>query len=316
MAAVIQEEAAGVGPGAPSRRKRQRFLLPYVFLLPMLLSFVIFNLIPVFWSFGLSFTNYNLIAKPRFIGLENYAHALFHSSLFWLAARHTMWFVLSVPLGVAISMAAAFLLNALPWGQGLFRFIYYLPSALSAIAMGVLWAFLISFGPKSILSQALASIGFPQGLDFTSPHLFLAFVLFSGMLTGWGPGMVIFSAGLRGIDQNLFDAGKIDGAVGLKALWHITLPQLRLTLMYEIITGMIGAFQVFESLFVIGSLGTGSEFGPLNSGLTLVPLIYEKGFSYLQFGYASAIAFLMLIVIMILTIISMRYGQGASAIGR
>lgn len=313
---MIQGQTLKARPGAPVRRKRQRFLLPYVFLLPMIVSFLIFNLIPVFWSFGLSFTNYNLISKPQFVGFSNYAHALFHSSLFWLAALHTVWFVVAVPLGIAISMAAAFLLNALPWGQGLFRFIYYLPSALSSIAMGVLWAFLISFGPKSILSQALASIGFPKGLDFTSPHLFLVFVLFSGMLTGWGPGMVIFSAGLRGIDQNLYDAGKIDGAVGLKALWHITLPQLRLTLMYEVITGMIGAFQVFESLFVIGSLGTGSEFGPLNSGLTLVPLLYEKGFSYLQFGYASAIAFLMLIVIMVLTIVSMRYGQGVSAIGQ
>jgi ABC-type sugar transport system permease subunit len=298
------------------RTGRKVPVLPYVFLLPMMVSFILFNLIPVFWSFGLSFTNYNLITRAHFVGFSNYAHALLHSTLFWLAVRHTLWFVVAVPLGILISLSAAFLINALPWGQGLFRFIYYLPSALSSIAMGVLWAFLISFGSKSILSVVLHDIGFPAGLNFTGPGLFLAFVLFSGMLTGWGPGMVIFSAGLRGINREFYDAGKLDGAVGLKATWYITLPQLRLTLMYVIITGMIGAFQVFESLFVIGSLGTGSQFGPLNSGLTLVPLIYEKAFSYLQFGYASAIAFLMLAVIMVLTILAMRYGQGGQALGK
>ncbi len=302
--------------GTASRTRRKFPVLPYVFLLPMMLSWVVFNLIPVFWSLGLSFTNYNLISPAHFVGVANYAHALLHSALFWLAVRHTLWFVIAVPLGIAISLGAAFLINALPWGQGLFRFIYYLPSALSSIAMGVLWAFLISFGTRSILSQVMADIGFPHGLNFTGPGLFLAFVLFSGLLTGWGPGMVIFSAGLRGINPEFYDAGKLDGATGLKATWYITLPQLRLTLMYVVITGMIGSFQVFESLFVIGSLGTGSQFGPLNSGLTLVPLIYEKAFSYLQFGYASAIAFLMLSVIMVLTIISMKYGQGGAALGK
>ncbi len=291
-------------------------VLPYVFLLPMMLSFIVFNLIPVFWSFGLSFTNYNLITPAHFVGGANYAHALFHSSLFWLAVRHTVWFVVAVPLGILISLSAAFLINALPWGQGLFRFIYYLPSALSSIAMGVLWAFLISFGSKSILSVVLHDIGFAAGLNFTGPGLFLVFVIFSGMLTGWGPGMVIFSAGLRGVNQEFYDAGKLDGAVGLKATWYITLPQIRLTLMYVVITGMIGSFQVFESLFVIGSLGTGQQFGPLNSGLTLVPLIYEKAFSYLQFGYSSAIAFLMLSVILVLTVLAMRYGQGGQALGK
>lgn len=298
------------------RTGRKIPVLPYVFLLPMMVSFILFNLIPVFWSFGLSFTNYNLITPAHFVGVANYAHALIHSTLFWLAVRHTLWFVVAVPLGILISLSAAFLINALPWGQGLFRFIYYLPSALSSIAMGVLWAFLISFGSKSILSVVLHDIGFPAGLNFTGPGLFLAFVLFSGLLTGWGPGMVIFSAGLRGINREFYDAGKLDGAVGLKATWYITLPQLRLTLMYVVITGMIGSFQVFESLFVIGSLGTGSQFGPLNAGLTLVPLIYEKAFSYLQFGYASAIAFLMLAVIMVLTILAMRYGQGGQALGK
>ncbi len=310
---AVQRERSTLAPG---RTGRKVSVLPYLFLLPMLVSFIVFNLIPVFWSLGLSFTNYNLITPAHFVGLSNYRHALLQSSLFWLAVRHTVWFVLAVPLGVAISLSAAFLINALPWGQGLFRFIYYLPSALSSIAMGVLWAFLISFGSHSILSQVMADIGFPAGLNFTGPNLFLAFVLFSGMLVGWGPGMVIFSAGLRGIDQELYDAGKLDGATGMKATWYLTLPQLRLTLMYVIITGMIGAFQVFESLFVIGSLGTGSQFGPLNSGLTLVPLIYEKAFSYMQFGYASAIAFLMLAVIMVLTIISMRLGQGGTALGK
>lgn len=298
------------------KQRRQRFpTIPYLFLLPMLASFILFNLIPVFWSFGLSFTNYDLISPPRFVGLANYAHALFHSSQFWFAMKHTLVFVLAVPVSLATSLSAAFLINALPKGQSVFRFLYYLPSALSTVAMGVLWAFLIDFGQRSILSHVLADIGFPKHLNFTGPGLFLWFVVLSGLLTGWGPGMVIFSAGLRGIDREMYDAARLDGAEGFKITWYITLPQLKLTTLYVLITGMIAAFQVFESLFVISSLSTGDQFGPLNSGLTIVPLIYEKAFSYLKFGYASAISFILLFIIMGLTILSMRTGQGGTKLG-
>lgn len=290
-------------------------VVPYLFLLPMLVSFITFKLVPVLWSLGLSFTNYHLVGRTSFVGAGNYAHAL-RSGLFWLAVRHTIWFVLAVPVEVAISLLAALLVNSLPWGQSLFRFLYYLPAAMSSIAMGVLWAFLISFGSHSIASHELALIGFPKGLNFTGPALFLWFVLVSGVVTSWGPGMVVFSAGLRGIHQEIYDAARIDGASAPRTLWSVTLPMLRLTMLYVVVTGMIGSFQVFESLYVIGSLGTGSQFGPLNSGLTIVPLIYEKAFSYLKFGYASAIAFLLLAVIMVLTAVAMRLGRGGTAIGK
>ncbi|MCL4414541.1 MAG: sugar ABC transporter permease, partial [Actinobacteria bacterium] len=277
----------------PNRPRRRVPVAPYVFLLP------------IGGSIFLSFTNYNIIHAPKLVGIQNYIH-LFKSPLFWLSVRHTLIFVAFVPLGVLIAFLAALLLNALPWGQALFRFLFYLPSALSSVAVGVLMAFLISFGPNSILSHVFADLGFPAGLNFTGPQLFLWFVLFSGMLTGWGPSMVIFSAGLTGIKPELYESARLDGAVGMKIHWYVTLPMLKLTTIYVVITGMISAFQVFESLFVIGSLATGNEFGPLNSGITIVPLLYEKGFSYLEFGYASAIGVVLVIVVMILTVIGMR----------
>ncbi len=290
-----------VAAGARKRVSRQRLVENgyfYLFLAPWIVGFVAFQMGPILASLGLSFTEWEIISRPKLIGLDNWKH-VFQDPLFWQALKVTaMYTAGAVPLGLAASLALALLLNANVRGMALFRTVCYLPSVTSGVAVALLWIWIFTpdFG---LLNYVLALVGIhgPRWL-FDPNWVIPAFILMS--LWGVGGGMLIYLSGLQSIPTPLYEAASMDGAGSLRRFWNITIPMLSPTIFFNLVMTLIGAFQVFTQAFVITS------GGPNNATLTIVLFLYRKGFEQLHFGYASAVAWVLFVIIMGFTLLVFR----------
>ncbi len=309
---VQEREPAAQRPSKPrgiwtsSIRRREAFD-GYIFILPWFLGLLIFILGPFVAGFYYSLTEYDSLLAPQWLGLENYERILFIDPRFWLAVYNTAWYVTAAVVPqVILGLLLALLLNQKVRGITFFRTIFFMPSIVPIVASVALFIFILHdrFGLlNEILFQIFGFVG-PHWLtspDWSKPSL----VIWS--LWGIGGGMIIYLAGLQGIPETLYEAAAIDGAGALRCFWKITIPLISPTIFFVLIMGIIGSFQIFTPVFLLGGTNYGqAAAGPMDSLLFWVVYIYNQGFFYFRMGYASAIAWLLFIVLVILTLIQFR----------
>ena len=285
---------------AVGRRKLSREAIwGYVFVGPWIIGFLVFTLGPVVASFGLSFMDYELISAPTWRGLRNYGELLTRDRLFGLSLYNTVYYTLfSVPLGTIVAFLLALLLNVQLPGMNLYRTVFYLPAVTAGVAVSLLWIWLFNsrFG---LINFLLRSIGLPGPGWLVDPIWAKpAFILMS--VWGVGGTVVIFLAGLQGVPRSLYEAAEIDGANTLQRLRHVTIPLMTPVIFFNMIVGIIGSFQVFTAAYVI------TQGGPQYSTLFYVLYLFRQGFRLLRMGYAAAMAWILFIIIVVLTLIQLR----------
>jgi multiple sugar transport system permease protein len=278
--------------------RQQEALAAYLCLTPWLIGYFVFTVGAMAYSLVLSFLDTTLLTPPTFVGLGNYVQ-LVSDPLFLISLRNTVYYAgVSVPVSLALALLSAALLKRDAPGMGTYRALYYLPSVVPGVAASLLWAWIL-VPREGLVNLGLRTIGVagPPWLaseEWAMPGLMLI------NIWSFGEGMVIFLAGLKGIPPELYEAASLDGAGTISRFRHVTLPMLTPTILFTLVTGVIGSFQVFTSSYLTTS------GGPNNATLTLVLYLYRKGFQYFQFGYASAIAWVMFLLIVIWTALVLR----------
>ncbi|MFD2615030.1 carbohydrate ABC transporter permease [Paenibacillus gansuensis] len=287
--------------------QRHQARTAYLFITPTILLFVAFTVIPVVMAMYLSFTNYDVVSRRDWVGLDNYRR-LFQDTLFWQTFRNVITYsVIFVPLNIIISLLLALLMNFNKRGVKLFRTLNYLPTLTSAVAAATVWIWLLhpEFGLVNTL-LGYAGITGPAWLAQTGTAM-LSII----MVTLWqsvGSNMIIYVAGLQGVPDYLYESAKLDGATAYDRFRYITWPQLRPTTFLVSTMSIIAALQLFDQAFVL------TQGGPANTTKTPVYLIYQQGFNQLQMGYASAQAFVLALVILIFSIINNRINKSDESI--
>lgn len=290
---------------APGRRwfdissmERREALWFYLLISPWAVGFLVFALGPILASFYLSFTQYDMANPPVWLGLRNYQR-MAEDPLIWQALKVTgIWVFGGLPLRLALAFFFALLLNQKLPGSGLFRTIYYLPSVVSGVAVALVWMWLLQpqFG---ILNYFLGLIGLPGPRWLASPTWALPGLI---VMSLWNTGatMVIFLAGLQGIPLELYEAAEIDGAGRARQFWSLTVPLMTPIILFNLVIGIIGSFQVFTQAFVM------TNGGPANATLFYMLYLYRVAFQYSEMGYASAMAWVLFLIILLLTLLIFR----------
>jgi len=277
------------------RRREARAGL--LFVLPWLLGLLIFTAYPVLASVYFSFTDYSITQTPNFVGLDNYRTMLFTDPAIWTAVGNSLYYaLLSVPLGLVLSLALAVLLNTRSVGIGVYRTLFYLPSLVPPVASTII--FLILFQARAgLVNTLLGSAGLPQPAWFQDPAWAKPGLI---LLSLWGVGSatVIFLAGLQEVPTSLLDAASIDGAGAWQKFRHISLPLLSPVILFNLVMGVIYSFQVFSQALVVG----GTTGNPVESTLMFMVLIYRNAFRYFKMGYASAQAVVLFAVVLVVTL--------------
>ena len=284
-------------------------LRAYAFVLPWLIGLLVFIAYPMVASFYFSFTKYNILEPPKWVGLSNFTRMFTSDPQFWTATGNTIYYALiSVPLSLAVALGLALLLNRSNNGIGFYRTIFYLPSLVPAIATTLIWMLLLD-ARLGLVNVLLSSLGVPRIGWFQSAAWSKPGLILMTLWTGTGSAMLIFLAGLKEVPKPLLEAAMIDGANSWQRLRHVTIPLLTPTIFFNLIMGIISSFQIFTPVFVaLGAVeqsGVGG-MGPLNSLLMYMLHLYRFAFRFFEMGYASAMATLMFIVLILLTLLVVR----------
>ena len=290
------------GPGSLGRRET---ILGYLYISPWLVGLLVFTVGPIVASAYLSLTDYRILAPPVFVGLENYRRALSgDDEIFWKAVYNTTYFaLLFVPLSIAGSLAAALLLNVGIRGQSVFRTMFFIPSITPAVASVLLWTWYLSpeFGP---LNSLLRLVGVEGPAWFGSPSWSKpAIILMSLWAAVGGSTMLIFLAGLQGVPSELYEAADIDGANPWQVFVNVTFPMLSPALFFNLVVGLIAAFRVFTPAFVA------TNGGPLYSTMFYMLHLFRTAFGYLYMGYAAALAWLFVLLVLVLVALQIRWAR-------
>jgi multiple sugar transport system permease protein len=294
-----------VTQGAPVRRRmsvreRREAIEGYLFITPWVVGFLIFTAGPMVASFVLSFTEWGLVDRPVFIGVDNYVKMV-QDPLVWhslyITARYTF---LTVPLRLVASLVIALILVRPILGVYAYRGIFYLPNILGGVVTALLWMWV--FNPDyGILNYLLSLVGIAGPKWLADPDWALPAIV---IMSVWnvGAAVILFIAGLQSIPVHLYEAAELDGAGGWARFRYVTLPMLSPTLLFFLITSIISSFQVFDIAFVASS-GSG---GPVRSTLVYLLYFYQNGFKYFEMGYASALIWLLLVIVLLLTLLIFR----------
>jgi multiple sugar transport system permease protein len=282
------------------RRQRQEAALAYLFLLPTLIGLLFLTLGPVVAGFLVSFTNWNILLPPQWVGLTNY-EALATLDLPRKVLGNTLYYTLiNVPLNMAVALGAALMLNQRLRGVSFYRAVYFLPVVSSTVAASLIWTWLYSpnFGPINYLLSLLGIQG-PPWLGSTTWAM--PAVIIMSVWKGFGTNMLIFLAGLQGMPQEVQEAAMIDGANRWQRFWRVTWPLLTPTTFFVLVISCIASFQVFEQVFVM------TDGGPAYATTVLGLFIYLNAFRYNNMGYAAAAAYLLFALTLIVTLVQFRF---------
>ena len=276
----------------------------YLFILPWLLGVVIFLLGPIIASLGISLTNWTLVSTPEWVGFENYQDMFSDRDFLHSMGVTLRYTLISVPAFLIAGLATALLLNQKIKGMYAFRTILFMPSLLAGVAVAVLWSMLLN-PDLGIINQGLRALGIADPPNWLSSSTWAVPSVVLMGLWGIGGGAIIYLAGLQNIPPQLYEAAEIDGANGWQKFWRITLPMLTPTIFFVLITGLIGAFQVFDIAFILG----GPRGGRGKSLLFYLLNLYNEGFRAGRFGYASALAWVLVILAGIAIIVVFRSSE-------
>ena len=279
-----------------SSRARREALEGYISISPWLLGFLLFTLGPVLASVYFSFTQWSITRPPEWAGLDNYVRMFSRDPLFWQALRVTAYFVLlSLPMKLIMGLALSLLLNLKLTGMNIYRTIFYIPAVISGVAVSLMWMWLLQ-PDTGVINTLLDLVGIQGPGWFWDPQWALPSV---ALMSVWSVGgsAVIYLAGLQNIPPHLYEAAEIDGAGLWRRFWSITLPLLTPTLFFQLIVEMIESFKVFTQAFVI------TKGGPLKATYFYLFYFYEEAFQNFNMGYASALALVLMFIIMAATLI-------------
>ncbi|ETT62469.1 sugar ABC transporter permease [Paenibacillus sp. FSL H8-0457] len=295
-------EAISSHTGNRMRKKRRtlRELYGWLFALPAILGLLIFTLGPMMYSLYMSFTNYTGSNTPSFIGLDNYKRIFGgEDQYFYKSLSVTFYFViLSVPTGIVYSFLLAILLNQNVKGKSIFRTVFYLPSIVPIIAISFIWLWLLN-PDLGLANELLRSLGLPGSQWIFGEKSVVPSLALMNLWTTGGT-MIIFLAGLQDIPRSLYEAIEMDGGSRLNKLRHITIPMMTPTIFFNLIMGIINGFQVFSQAYVM------TNGGPNNASLFYVFYLYREAFQFSRMGSASAIAWVLFAIIMVLTYVVFR----------
>lgn len=288
-----------------SSKLRKRMII-FAFLLPSLLGLLVFSIIPIVYSFVISFTDWNGLNRwsaeegiPQIVGIGNYVEII-KSEEFWKVLGNTFTFiVLYIPLILALSIFAAVLLNQKKKGVGIFRVVYFIPVLTSWVAASLIWKWLLSkdYGP---INQLLSWIGIEGPAWLQDPLWAMPGIVIASVWKDLGYFSLIILGGLQGINPTYYEASQIDGANALRKLWHITIPLLTPILFFVMIISIISSFQLFPQVMIM------TDAGPYGSTQVMVERIYRYSFNYYKMGYASAFSWLLFVIIFIFTLIQLK----------
>ena len=280
----------------------------WLFVAPAVGLFLVFVVVPIIVSFCWSFTAFDVIHPARFTGLANYVRILCHDPRFWKALVNTSLYVVGVvPSGIVIALLLAVAMEEPIRGKYLFRTLYFMPYATAVAAISVIWKWLFAGEKYGLINYGLIKLGL-QPIDWLSSTTWtLPAIMIMSVWAGLGYNLILFSAGLQTIPQSLYEAAEIDGAGWCQKFWHVTLPLLRPMLTFVVIMSVITSYQVFDQVYIMTSgVGEGAIGGVLDSALTIVAYLYDMGFQRFQMGYASALAFLLFVSLLGLTLFNLR----------
>lgn len=291
------------------RRNRARTLFEvYLMLSPFLILFAVFVIWPILYSLYLSFTEFNAIRAPQWVGLENFGRLL-QDGRFHKAIVNTLSYVaLVVSLTTVLGLSLALVFRKSNPFNNVIRTLFFLPSVTSSIALGLLWRWIFTGEAYGLANTFRDFLNLPSVTFLANPNWTLPVLVIMAVWGGMGYTMILFLAGLNAIPPELHEAAAIDGASVRQRFWAITLPLLRPTMLFVVVTGMIGAFQVFDAVYIVFR-SVESIGGVLDSGLMIVPYLYDRGFNRFQLGYASAIAWVLFMIIFLITLVNLRVGR-------
>lgn len=281
--------------------KKDDMVWGYLFLLPNFIGFFLFTAGPIIAGLVLSFFSWDLLSPPQFIGIKNYISLIKEDPLFWLSLKNTLWYsILSIPSGVACSLCLALALNRGIRGVVVYRALFFIPVVSSIIAVALVWKWFYNaeFG---VLNYLIGLIGIPPQRWLNDPNLAMISVAIMSVWKGMGYNMVIFLAGLQGIPVHLYESAELDGASSFRKFWHITLPLLTPSLFFVSVMATIGSFQVFDQVFVM------TQGGPGNATLVYNYYLYQNAFQYFKMGYASSMAYVLLLIMFVVTLLQVKY---------
>ena len=283
-------------------RKRKEYMWGYVFILPWLVGLIIFKLGPLFFSFVISWYQWNIVSSAKFVGLSNYRNII-SDKLFWKSTLNTLYFWLNVPIGLILALLIAMLLNKQIKGISVFRAIIYLPAVTAGVVVGVLWVWILHphYGViNSILNQfGVQGPPWLSSPDWAMPSLLLLKMFYIG------PPMVILLAGLQGIPAQLYEAAEMDGAGRLTKFVHVTLPMLSPTILFCIL--MYTVESLSRTSFALPYVMT--RGGPVNATLTYVLYLYNNAFMWFKMGYASALSWVFALAVFLIILVQLRLSR-------
>ena len=294
-------------PRLPGRQARRENRAGYLFAAPAILGFLLFALLPILISLVASFTDWNMLSAPEFIGLQNYKNLLTEDFYFWRALKATFYYaILSVIISNLVALALALLLNANAKLQGVFRTIYYLPTVVPIVASAMLFLWVLN--PEyGLLNNFLSWFGI-RGPSWLSDPKFTKISLMIMDVWRCGQNTVIFLSALKAVPKSFYEAAELDGAGPVKRFFKITLPYISPTIQFLVVMGLISSFQYFTQAYVFASVsqvGQSITGGPQNSLLFYSMYLYMNGFSYMKMGYASAMAIVLFLIVLVVSFVAM-----------
>jgi multiple sugar transport system permease protein len=281
--------------------RRKEAIAGYLFISPWLIGFIVFFVGPIIASFVLSFTSWNIVGAPEWVGLDNYRTIFTADARFIKSVQVTVTYAaFYLPLEVVCGIGLAVLMNRKLRGIGIFRTLYYMPYVVPQVAAALVWVWMLN-ARYGVVNTVLGWVGISGPNWLGSP----AYVLTSMVIIAlWGVGgsAIIYLAGLQNIPEVFYEAATVDGANAVQKFFRITLPLLSPTIFFQVVLGLIGVFQTFTPAYI----AAGANGGPLQSGLFYMLYLYNRGFVTLRMGYASALAWILTAFILVVTIIVMR----------
>ncbi|ACX66561.1 sugar ABC transporter permease [Paenibacillus sp. FSL W8-0187] len=284
------------------RLRENEHITGYVFSAPFVLGFLIFTLYPILSSLYYSFTNYNLMEAPRWLGLGNYERLFLEDDKIGKSFQVTFTYVFaSVPLRLIFALFVAMILNTATKAVGLYRSAFYLPSLIGgSVAVAIMWQQI--FGDKGLVNSALSLFGIHSTTSWIGNPSTALWTLIALSIWQFGSSMIIFLAGLKNIPKDYYEAASVDGANAVHRFFKITLPMLSPIILFNLTLQTISAFLTFTPAYIISR----GEGGPLDQTLLYSLYLYRKAFSHFEMGYASALAWIMLIIVGVLTLLIFR----------
>jgi ABC-type sugar transport system permease subunit len=293
---------AQVRPVARSNFRWSRYE-GYLFIAPLLIGILAFTLIPILVSLAMSFTKWDIISPPEFVGFKNFIQLLTADKLFWKVLGNTIRYVLlSIPLSVTIPLFLAVMLNQKVPGVTFYRAAFFLPLVTSVVAMGLLWRWMYDsdFG---LINYLLGAIGIDGPRWLGDPNWAMPAIVFATVWQGLGYNIIIYLAGLQGIPDHLYEAATIDGATDIQKVFRITIPLLSPQIFFVIILSVIGGFQSFGLIYVM------TQGGPVNSTNVYIYYLWQTAIGSAKMGYASAMAWILTIIMFVATFIQIRMAK-------